>query len=371
MFTVFKLLWLKEKRPDIWAKTRQYCCFEELLQARLGLRPTISWPLAGRTLLFDVVRHEWSAAILGDLGLRGEQLATPAASGSLVGEIPQSNAAELGLPAGVLVVAGGHDQPCAALGVGAMRTGQAMYATGTVECICPALAQARFTPDLQANNLCTYDYTIPGFYTTVAFSLTGGNILKWFRDEFGQPEIRQAQTTNANTYELLLKAASEAPTRLMVLPHFTPTGTPHFDPDATGAVFGLTLNTRRSEILRALLEGVAFEMRLNLGILAASGIEIRELTATGGGSRSRYWTQLKADVLDKPIRSSQVADAGCLGAAILARTAESRATLAESVAQMVRPGALIEPNQKHARYYTERFALYQRLYPTVKALGLF
>ena len=103
--------------------------------------------------------------------------------------------AELGLPDDVIVVAGGHDQPCGALGAGVVEPGVAMYASGTVECICPAFDQPHFDERLFRANLCTYDYTLPGMYTTVLFSLTGGNLLRWFRDQWGQPEVAEAART--------------------------------------------------------------------------------------------------------------------------------------------------------------------------------
>jgi len=141
-------------------------------------------------------------------------------------------------------------------------------------------------------------------YTTVAFSLTGGNLLRWFRDEWGQPEVEEAARSGSDPYDLLTKHMAAEPTDLLVLPYFTPSGTPYFDAKVPGAVLGLRLTTKRGEVLRALLEGVALEMRLNVDILEQAGLHVREFRAIGGGARSGALTQLKADVLGRPITSA-------------------------------------------------------------------
>lgn len=368
MFTVFKLLWLRDNRPDVWQRAAHFYCFEELIQSRLGIQPAISWPLAGRTMIFDVRKHEWSPEILSAIGLDSTRLAAPKPAGATVGTIPSGIAHQLGLGDGAIVVAGGHDQTCGALGAGVTSSGRAMYATGTVECICPAFSAPAFSKELFDSNLCTYDFTVPGMYTTVAFSLTGGNLLKWFRDEWGRQEIDEAARTGANPYELLLNSMPDAPTSLMVLPYFTPSGTPYFDPDARGAILGLRLSTSRADVLRALLEGVAFEMRLNLEILNRSGVEVSELIAVGGGARSRRWTQLKADVMNRPIATVEVTEAGCLGAAMLVRAADIGENLADIAREWVRVTDTIEPNPDSAAIYERRFPTYVKLYPTLKTL---
>ena len=368
MFTLFKLLWLRENKPDVFKQAYKFLCFEDLLQFKLGLDPAMGWPLAGRTMLFDIRKHCWSDEILELCEIPVSKLARPLKSGSVAGKIPANIAETLSLDDDVIVVTGGHDQPCGALGAGVIEEGCAMYATGTVECICPAFPSPVLSNGLFKSNLCTYDFTLDKIYTTVAFSLTGGNILKWFRDEFGQFEISEAGKLGVNPYELLLKNMSRTPSNLMVLPHFTPTGTPYFDTEAEGAILGLKLSTKRNEIVRALLEGVAFEMRLNLDILNESGIRIDELRAIGGGAKSPIWTQLKADVLNKPIKTVRITEAGCLGVAMLAYAAHSGENLKSTVDAWVKTGDTVIPNPELSANYTEQFELYKKIYPALKKL---
>ena len=370
LFTLFKLLWLKENRPEVWRKTQKFFCFEDLLQFKLGLDPAISWSLAGRTMMFDVRKHEWNREILSEVGVTSEQLARPLPSGSVIGKIDNKIANKLGLAGDVCVVTGGHDQPCGALGAGVTEPGMAMYATGSVECITPAINRPVFSNKLFKSNLCTYDHAVNGMYVTIAYSLTGGNILKWFRDEFGAREIAEAEQTGVSAYELLLKVAGEKPSNLMVLPYFTPSGTPYFDTKTKGAVLGLQLSTSRGEFIRSLLEGVAFEMRLNIEILEKSGCFINELRAVGGGARSAVWTQLKADVTGKKITPVSVTEAGCLGVAMLACAANTGESIYELAVRWVRPLSTVYPLNDNRKWYDNRFKSYRRLYNSIKNVSI-
>ncbi|MCC6125346.1 MAG: hypothetical protein IT426_10315 [Pirellulales bacterium] len=368
MFTLFKLLWTREHRPDLWRQARYFLCFEDLLHLQMGLEPHLGWPLAGRTMLFDVTAHCWSPEILGAIKLDPSKLAKPLPSGSCVGTLPPRVAAEWGLNGDVQVVAGGHDQMCAALGTGIVSPGQAMYATGTVECIAAIFDKPSFTPELMAGNLCMYDAAVSGMYGTVAFCLTGGNILQWYRDRFGAAERAEAERTGENVYELLLRQYGEEPTPLLVLPYFTPSGTPHFDLHTPGVVYGLRLSTSRGEFLRGLLEGVAYEMRVNTEILARSGVEIREFRATGGGAKNDRWNQLKADVLGVPLSTISTTEAGCCGAAMLGAAAQSGVSVERLAAEWVHPQTIFEPDARRHAYYGEQFQTYRQLYESVRNL---
>jgi len=367
LFTLFKILWIKDHQPDVWIDTRMFLCFEDLFHYRVGLEPKISWSLAGRTMLFDVLKHEWNGEILNKVGLSVEKLAVPAAPGEITGGITMHYGRRLGYKNPVTIVAGGHDQTCAALGAGVIEPGMCMYATGSVECFCPILEKPSFSDELRMNNLCCYDYTIKGMYTSVAYSLTGGNILRWMRDEFGQLEKYEATITGQNAYTLLLNAMPSFPTDLLVLPYFSPTGTPFFDTNAKGAIVGLQLTTAKGEVTKALLEGVALEMKLNLLLMEKSGMKIETLIATGGGTRNKSWTQLKADVLNKRIFVRNVEEAGCYGAAMLACSALEKLPVEKLLRKNLIESEIFLPNPENAGIYDLRFDIYKKMYPAMKS----
>ena len=366
LFTLFKILWIKENQPDVWREARYFLCFEDLFHYKAGLEPRISWPMAGRTMMFDVIKHQWSKDILDAAGLSPERLAIPVAPGEVTGTIGPEIGSRLGFKNPIILVAGGHDQTCAALGAGVIEPGMCMYATGTVECFCPVLEKPGFTEELQRNNLCCYDYTIKGKYTTVAYSLTGGNILRWMRDEFGHAEMAAAVETGSNPYTLLLDDMPPFPTDLLVLPYFSATGTPYFDTRAKGAIIGLQLTTTSGEITKALLEGVAMEMKLNLEMMEKSGMKINTFIATGGGTKNKTWTQLKADVLNKKIIVREVKEAGCYGAALLACSAVEKTPVEQLLKNSRTGNEVFSPDPENAKFYDNKFESYKQLYPVLK-----
>jgi xylulokinase len=368
MFSLFKLLWLKNHRPEIFDKAVKFLCFEDFIQHSLGIEPHVSWSLAGRTMLFNIRAHRWEQELLEAVGISPSKLAILVPSGEKVGTIPSSVARHLGFGEEVVVVSGGHDQPLGALGAGVTSPRLAMYATGTSECITPVFQKPVLNDSLMRSNLCTYDYAIREMYTTVAFSLTGGNILKWFRDVWGKPEADVAAASGRDVYEILLERIGNSPSGLLVLPYFTPSGTPYFDTEVPGSITGIRLSTKREQVLRALLEGVAFEMRLNLDILEKSHIIIKELRAIGGGARSKIWTQLKADVLNKPITTVEETEAACFAAAMLARAKRTGEPLESIVGRWVKTGEVIEPNEENASFYADQFESYKKLYPAMKSV---
>jgi len=367
LFTLYKILWIKAHRPDVWEKARYFLCFEDLFHYRLGLEPKISWPLAGRTMLFDVMRHEWSQPIMDAVGLDAKKLAEPVSPGEIIGIIPDRIGRKLGFRNPVTMVAGGHDQPVAALGAGVIETGMCMYATGSVECFCPVLDKPSFTAELRQNNLCCYDYAVKGKYTSVAYSLTGGNILQWMRDKLGKWEKEAAAGSGQNAYTLLLNSMPSDPTDLLVLPYFSPTGTPYFDARAKGAILGLQLTTTKGEITRALLEGVALEMKLNLELMEKSGMNINRFIATGGGTKHPAWTQLKADVLNKEIMVREITEAGCYGASLLARSATEQIPVVDLIRKSTHDTTLFLPDPRKSESYEIIFKTYKDLYPGLRS----
>ena len=370
MFSLFKLAWLKENMPDLLGKARKILCFEDLLGYELTGEAVVDYSIAARTMMFDVGQKKWAESILNRIGISADLLAPPAPAGQVIGEVRKHLCEELGLSQDVVVVAGGHDQPCGALGAGVIGPGVAMYATGTADCISPAFDRLVLNDTMRDANLATYPHVVEGLYTTVAFNLTGGNLLRWFRDEFGQEEIRRAKETGVDPYELLISQIPAEPTGILVLPHFGPTGTPHFDVSPTGAILGLSLSTTKGEFVKSLLEGTTYEMKLNVEILARAGVEIGELRAIGGGAKSEAWMRIKADIMDIPITSLHVSEAACLGAGILAAVGAGAIDSIESaVNEWVHTDRVYEPSPANAAKYRERYEIYRKMYETIKPLG--
>lgn len=370
LYSIFKLIWITENLPDIANKASRLLCFGDLLCYRLTGEAVTSHNLAARTMLFDVEKSCWSEEILAAIKLDKSILPKSIPSGQPAGQILSEVSVELDLPKGVVVTVSGHDQSCGALGVGVTGAGKAAYSIGTVECITPVFDECVLSDTMQQSNLATYPFVIDGLYTTVAFNITGGNLLRWYRDNFAGHELQQAKETNKDVYDIILSNIPDEPTNIMVQPHFVSTGTPYFDPNPTGAIIGLNLNHSKGDVVKALLEGVTYEMRLNLELLKKSGIRVNELFAFGGGAKSDKWLQIKADILGVPIHLVATSEAGCLGSALLAAQAVGEIDSMEGVVEKIsKPLKSFEPDKKNMNKYNERYEIYSDLYQTVKPIG--
>jgi xylulokinase len=181
--------------------------------------------------------------------------------------------------------------------------------------------------------------------------------------------VEEAQVSGLDVYDIMIGKAAGGPSRVLVLPHFTMTGTPWFDPASKGVILGLTLATGTDEIIKGILDGISYEMRLNLDRLAVAGVEVREIRAIGGGAKSRVWMQLKANIFNRPVSALNVSEAACLGAAILAGVAvgEYRSP-AEAADVLVKVVEAYEPKPTEVERYAEQYGRYRRIYPALREL---
>ena len=319
--------------------------------------------LACRTLLYDVEGRCWSRELLDAAGISIEQMPEVFDTGSDLGPLLPRVAEKLGLPESVRVVIGAHDQIVNALACGVLEPGDAMDGTGTTECIeplFPAIPQdARFT----AENYACVPYLDGRGYVTYAYNLSGGMVVRWYRDQLAKHLRDQAKAEGVSVYDILNRVCPEAPGDLIVLPYLQGMGgTPDIAPDARGVFWGVSMNTGLPEIYRAILEGLTFEMAYNLERLEHYGTAPRRLYACGGGARSKVWLQIKADIWNREILPVETEETGALGSAILGfaavQGAKDRCELAK---KFVRVGAPIRPNPAHVEIYREKFERYKHL----------
>lgn len=321
-YAVAKWRWLATEMPEVYRRAATLACFGDLAAVRLGLPPVIDHTMATRTMAFDAADGCWSPEILDAAGVDPAKLATPAPPGTVIGPVAARQARDLGLADGAVLVAGGLDQVCAAygVGIGAAPDGAAMLSLGTVGVLAAVLSAGDSVP----TSVPTVPYVEPGTRLAVAGTPAGGAVLRWYRDRFGAAEeVVPGATPGAEGefYERLVAGAADVETDLIALPHFAGSRTAFDDPGATAALVGLTFATERRHVVRALLEGVALETAVMAEHLTAAGATVTTLRATGGGSRSRAWMQIFADVLDVPVESTASADAAAVGAARIAGAA--------------------------------------------------
>ncbi len=368
--TLPKLLWLKDTQPGIFDKAEQFLLYEDFFIRRFTGQAVISHCLASRTQMYDLNKGKWASDILEKCQIDESKLAPLAPErGGVVGNLRKDLANELGLAGELLMVSGGHDQACAALGSGVIEPGLAMVSTGTAEVVEVAMKTPNLAEDLQKGGISIYRHTVPGLYIAMTLNHSGGLLLRWFRDTFCKWQIEQAKNLSEDVYDLILKDAPKIPTGIYVLPHFAGSGTPSLDTNSKGAILGLTFAADLPTIAKAILEGLTFELRINLALLKNAGVNIQKMFAVGGGAKSMLWLQLKADINNITLAIPKVTEAACLGAAILAGVGvgiySDYQTAIKSVLQI---SDTVLPIDENYNAYQQYYETYKQIYPMLAQL---
>jgi xylulokinase len=357
-YSLPKILWMRDHEPEIYQKTDRFLLWGDLAGYLLGAEPFASSALANRTLLFDLDRNDWSDDLLAWAGLDRRRLGRVMPGGTVVGEVSATAAAGLGLPHGVQIVAGGHDQCVNALGCGAISAGQVVIGAGTVECLTPVYTRPSEKGKMLAAGLNIEHHVVPGLYVSFLFN-QGGSLVSWFRRTFAPVEPGDS----ADVYDRLAGEMPASPTALLVLPHFEPPPWPEYIPDTAGMIVGLHTSTTRGEILKAIMEGVSLYFVEGLKSLKKQGMPITGLIASGGGAKSDAWLQIKADVYGAPVTRPVHSEAGLAGAAMLAGLGTGvYSEPASAVAAFVRTDRTFEPSPSRHAIYQERAALFAGLF---------
>ena len=319
--------------------------------------------LACRTLLYDVEKREWSRELLEASGVALDQLPDVCPTGTAVGFLRPEIAQALSLPENVRVVIGSHDQIVNALACGVCEHGDGVDVSGTCECIEPLFAGIPGDFGFTRENFACVPYVDDVGYVTYAYNISGGAVVRWYRDQLARHLSAQAKAERVSIYDLLNRACPKEPTDVIVLPFLQGMGgTPDVRPNARGMFYGVTMETGLPEFYRAILEGLTFEMAYNLEKLEGFGVAPNRLYACGGGARSKVWLQIKADIWNREILPVKTEETGALGSAILGFAAvtgeKDRLALAKKFVQLGEP---MRPDAARVEVYREKFQLYKQL----------
>ena len=369
MNTLTKVLLLRRIAPDAFVRTRRLATYADFMLTKLGAPGVTDLTMANRTMAWDAGTNEWSTEILGALNVDPGLFSRVVEPGAAVGALAPSVAEATGLPAGTVLAAGGHDQPCAALGSGVTGPGRGVASTGTAEVFSCAFAGGADRDALYEGYYPAYAYVLPGQTFTFSLNHVGGILLKWFRDNFCDAEVRRAAEEGTSAYRLLDESMPADATRLFFLPHLNGSGTPWCDTASRGALLGLTMDTRRGDVARAILESLTYELALNLETMESAGLEAGTIVAAGGGASSPIWLRLKADILNRPVTVLENPEAGSLGAALLAGGAAGLWNPADAAGALVRERETIDPRPEQVRIYRERIDAYRTVYPALKEVN--
>ncbi len=348
-FTAPKLAWLRDNEPQVFASVRTVLLPKDYIRLILTGDKVSDMSDASGTLWLDIAHRRWSPEMLDAVGLDESHMPSLGEGSETSGMLRQSIADELGLPV-VAVAGGGGDQAAGAIGAGVTEPGEAFLSLGTSGVVFAAGKQ--FEPD-PARGVHAFCHALPGRWHTMSVMLSAAACLDWVSRLTGFEDVASALAA-AEVSEV---ARSDLP---IFLPYLSGERTPHNDPTAKGTFFNLTHDTGPAELVRSVLEGVAFGLRDGLDTMTSRPAE---LSVIGGGARSEYWAQILADVLQIPLIYRDGSSVGpASGAARLARLAVDQEPVAEVCTQ---PDILAEVTPRSND--EQRLALFRSLYPTLKS----
>lgn len=357
-FTLTKLLWVRENEPDNWKQVRSVMLPKDYVRFRLtGDRATDMADASG-TLLLDVVNRRWSDEMLEAAEVDRNLLPALYESPDVCGRVSAAAAAATGLKAGTPVVAGAGDQAAGAIGMGIVTPGSVSATIGTSGVVFAATD----APALDhKGRLHTFCHAIPGRWHVMGVTQAAGLSLRWFRDQFGG-----CADDGRDPYERLTEEAAAAPSGcngLLFTPYLMGERTPHLDSHARGAFVGLTASHTKADVIRSILEGVAFSLRDTFSIFGEMNVPVKSVRLGGGGARSALWRQIQADVYGHEVEIVEAEEGAAYGAALLAGVgARMWLSVDEACASVVRVATRVSPRADVAAKLNHNYAAYRRVY---------
>ena len=353
-FTAPKILWVKNKEPENFARIKKIMLPKDYLAYRLSGVHCTDVSDASGMLLFDVKNRTWSKEMCEICSVKPEWLAKVYESYEVVGTLKKEVAEELGIPAAAKVIAGAGDNAAAAVGTGTVGDGRCNISLGTSGTI--FISSRKFGVD-KNNALHSFDHA-DGTYHLMGCMLSAASCNKWWMDEILKTK------EYAKEQEGFDKLGEN---HVFFLPYLMGERSPHNNPNARGTFTGITMDTTREDMTQAVLEGVAFALRDSLEVAKTLGIPITRTKICGGGAKSPLWCKMIANILNLKVDKIESEEGPALGAAMLAAVGCGVYGSVEEIAEkMVKVVDTIEPDPSIAAKYDEKYAQFKQIYPALK-----
>lgn len=365
LWTAAKIAWLREKQPELFEKTRWFANGQEYFLHRMGAEDWLTDP-ASLTLngMMDIARLDWSDRILKVCGIERDRLPPVGSPSGRAGTLSKQAAEETGLPEGLILCRGAGDQQCAAIGAGVIKQGMAEFTVGTAGVM---VAHIDSVKRIKGRNLWWGGHGVPGAWDIEGGAFSLGACLRWWRDHLGRDELDEGARRGESVYSCMVeRAQTSRPGANGALFHsfMASQVTPYYDAVSRGGFLGLGLYHERADLIRALLEGCANEMRMVVDAFQ-SDVDggITDFRLTGGGTKSDGFVQIMTDIIGQPAKVTRERECTVLGAAILgAYGAGAFSTIDEAVDSMVVAESEFEPNTKLKDLYEEQHGIYRGFY---------
>jgi len=317
VYVLEKFMWVKEMCPDIYKKTHKILNAKDYIVFKLTGKFATDHSDASGTNAYDLANKEWSTKMLDLAGIDHDKLPIIHESRFVVGEVTTSAAAETGLKSGTPVVIGAGDGSAAAVGVGCIKPGSAYTYLGSSAWLATA-PEVPFKDEKMRTM--TWAHAIPNLYHSTGSMQTAGTCYQWLKNEVCQLEKVESKNLGESPYDIInekIQKSVAGSHGVVFLPYLLGERSPHWNPNAKAAFVGIKLTNKREDLMRAVLEGVTFNLNMILDIFKTS-IKINEVTFIGGGAKGKIWRQIMADIFDTSILiPNYLEEATSIGAAVI------------------------------------------------------
>jgi len=369
-YSAAKLLWVRNNEADLYRRAHKMMHAKDYIIYKLTGNYVTDYSDASGTNLFDLDKKDWDGRILAELGIDRALLPEPHPSKDEAGRISAAAARETGLLEGTPVIIGGGDGSCACVGAGVVSEGSAYNVLGSSSWISLASRKPVYDPEMRTF---TWVHLDPELYTPCGTMQAAGYSYNWYKNTLCQDEIAQAGVTGKNPYKAIdegvLRSAPGAG-GLVYLPYLLGERSPRWDHDARGALIGLSVSSSKGDISRAILEGVAFNLKIILGVLEKGTPDgIGEVILIGGGAKGDVWLQILSDIWQKPLAIPVFREeATSLGAAVCGGIGIGAFKDYRVIRTFNRIEKTIKPNAALAEQYNTLFSIFDESYESLKGI---
>ena len=358
-FTAPKILWVQKHEPQVYAKACHMLLPKDYIRFKLTGEYAMDKADGAGMVLFDLKSRDWSPEILDKLNIDRAWMPPTFEGPAFTGRVTREAAAATGLKEGTPVAAGGGDQSAQAVGVGAVEPGVVALTVGTSGVVFATTPSALIEPEGRLHAFC---HAAPGMWHFMGVMLSAAGSLQWYRDTLA-PTL---------SFDELLKEAEPVAAGsegLQFLPYLSGERTPHPDPLARGAFIGLTIRHTRGHMTRAVLEGVSFGLKDSFTLIQNAGLgQIKQVRASGGGTKGALWRQILASVLEAELVTVNTSEGAAFGAALLAGVgAGAWSDVPSACKAAVRITGTTNPDPAQVEAYRKAYPLYRELYPALKS----
>lgn len=360
MSPLSKLVWLKAEKPEVCKRASKFIGIKEFVFHELFGEYIIDHSIASATGLFNLEQLEWDEGALEVAGVTPDKLSEPVPTTHQMTGIVPEHAAFMGIPEDVPFIVGASDGVLANLGVNAIEPGVLAVTIGTSGAIRTVSPVPKTDPKGR-----TFCYALTENHWIVGGPVNnGGIVLRWLRDEFASSEVETAKRLGIDPYDVLTKIASTVnpgADGLLFHPYLTGERAPLWNANARGSFFGLSIHHKKQHMIRAVLEGIVFNLYTVLLAVEELTGEPARIQASGGFARSEMWRQLMADVFDKPVIIPESFESSCLGAVVLGMYATGEINDFSIVSEMIGATHTHYPDEAASGIYRELLPIYIRL----------